>query len=114
MLNQKAAHQRQGIGRDLGIGIKQKRIIGAGLFKADIVAAAKPGIHFLGEQADCGESGADHFRAAVGRGVVDHNDLEINAAAVPQRAQATPQQFARVVADDDHGTNRGMAAWAGG
>ena len=84
IVKQEAMHQRQGIRRDFGIGVEQQHGIGAGRLDADIVAAAIPGVQRLRQQFHLGEFGARHVRAAIGRGVIDHDDFQIEPDALPQ------------------------------
>ncbi len=99
----------QRIGEELGIGIKEQEVRAVGLRCTDVRGGGEPAIHALRQQARGGTAGARLVKSAIGRSVVDHDDLGRRGARVRRarvffdRSQAASDEPFRLIGHDDDG-----------
>jgi len=96
-----------------GVRVEEQQIVASGTFQGEVVPANKAQIGVAGNQGHVRELGADHGGAAVPRGIVHHEDLDVASTEPPGAAvcveghrhqhgtQAIPQQIAHVPVDDE-------------
>ena len=71
---------------------------------ATVVGDGKAKVCFTANQLDVGEFLLGHFGRAIGRCVIDDDDLMVRA----EGREAPSQLFARVVADNDDADRQGV------
>ena len=93
-------------GQGLGIGVQQAEAAALRVLQGNVVGPAKADVAAGLEDADGGELGAHHARAAVSRAVVGDNDLYSRLAfRLPgvKGSEAGAQEAQGVIGDDGHG-----------
>ena len=99
--------QGQGIGRGTRIGIEQQEKFTGGVFCGQINRAGKAKIPFGADELDLRKFARQHFRRAVGRTVVHHENFPGHCAVPGQHgAHGFARQPAGVAGDDDDGNIR--------
>src|SRR5690606_20725013 len=92
----------EGVAENFGVGIEQEDVAPARPGQPQVIAGGEADVLRAGDQLDPGELGGDHFRAAVGGGAIDDDDLQGEIAASPvDGGEAGAQQVAHVPANDD-------------
>ena len=112
VLLQRLGHLRERAGRDGVVGVDERQELAARVLDPEVAGDALPGVGLLEERDAAVVLGdpVNDVAGAVGRTVVDHDDLEVVQRRGQQAVEALPDVGLDVVGRHDHAQGRRVPA----